>query len=303
MSTDPRDWDAATYDRIADPMTRWGAGVLERLELGGDETVLDAGCGSGRVTELLLGRLPRGHVVAVDAAPSMVAEARRRLARFGDRVSIVEADLLALSPAVLGDRAPVDAVLSTATFHWVLDHDRLFANLASVMRPGAVLEADLCELTPADLGGRAPVDAVLSTATFHWILDHDRLFANLAAVMRPGAALEAQCGAAGNIERLLAAVRAAGMERAGTWLYATPEDTRARLERAGFDHIAVWTHPEPTPLAPGEELETYLGTVCLRAHVAPLGAAERAAVLRRVARAMPEPVIDYVRLNISARRA
>ena len=253
MSTDPRDWDAATYDRIADPMTRWGAGVLERLELGGDETVLDAGCGSGRVTELLLGRLPRGHVVAVDAAPSMVAEARRRLARHGAQVS--------------------------------------------------VLEADLCELTPADLGGRAPVDAVLSTATFHWILDHDRLFANLAAVMRPGAALEAQCGAAGNIERLLAAVRAAGMERAGTWLYATPEDTRARLERAGFDHIAVWTHPEPTPLAPGEELETYLGTVCLRAHVAPLGAAERAAVLRRVARAMPEPVIDYVRLNISARRA
>ena len=56
----PRDWDAATYDRVADPMTRWGAGVLDRLPLRGDERVLDAGCGSGRVTELLAERLPRG---------------------------------------------------------------------------------------------------------------------------------------------------------------------------------------------------------------------------------------------------
>src|SRR5436305_5163708 len=88
-----RDWDGATYDRIADPMTRWGASVLERLPLHGDETVLDAGCGSGRVTEQLLERLPAGRVVAVDAAPSMLVEARRRLARFGERVWFVECDL------------------------------------------------------------------------------------------------------------------------------------------------------------------------------------------------------------------
>ena len=76
----PADWDAATYDRIADPMTRWGARVLERLPLVGDETVLDAGCGSGRVTELLVRRLPRGCVVALDASPAMLARARERLA-------------------------------------------------------------------------------------------------------------------------------------------------------------------------------------------------------------------------------
>jgi trans-aconitate 2-methyltransferase len=248
----PGDWDASTYDRIADPMTRWGANVLERLELAGDEVVLDAGCGSGRVTELLLERLPAGHVVALDAAPSMLAEARRRLARFGDRVNFAQTDLL--------------------------------------------------ELSPATLGGHAPVDAVLSTATFHWVLDHDRLFANLAGVMRPGAQLVAQCGAAGNIATLLEAVRSVGAERAGTWLYATGDDTRARLERAGFDHIEVWTHPEPTPLEPGDELETYLETVCLRVHVADMAPDERRTFLRQVAAALPEPVIDYVRLNIVARR-
>ena len=89
------DWDARTYDRIADPMTRWGATVLDRLPLEGDERVLDAGCGSGRVTELLLERLPRGHVVALDGSAAMIDEARRRLAPAAveDRVSFVVADL------------------------------------------------------------------------------------------------------------------------------------------------------------------------------------------------------------------
>ena len=79
--------------------------------------------------------------------------------------------------------------------------------------------------------------------------------------------LAAQCGAAGNIAGLIEAVRSTGSERTGAWYYATPEDTRARLERAGFEDVEVWTHPEPTRLAEGRELETYLETVCLRTHV------------------------------------
>jgi trans-aconitate 2-methyltransferase len=134
----PHDWDGASYDRVAHPMTRWGSSVLDRLLLRGDETVLDAGCGSGRVTEQLVERLPGGHVVALDASPSMVEAARERLGRFGDRVSFVVADLG--HPLSMGD-ASVDAILSTATFHWVPDHDALFAILARVLRPGGRLVA------------------------------------------------------------------------------------------------------------------------------------------------------------------
>ncbi|HEV7399546.1 MAG TPA: methyltransferase domain-containing protein [Solirubrobacterales bacterium] len=133
MNTGPREWDAKTYDAISDPQFNWGMEVLGRLELSGDETVLDAGCGSGRVTEELLKRLPSGRMIAVDGSEAMIAAARERL---GDRASYVVADL---SELVVEE--PVDLVFSTATFHWILDHDRLFARLRAALRPGGRLVA------------------------------------------------------------------------------------------------------------------------------------------------------------------
>jgi trans-aconitate 2-methyltransferase len=129
----PRDWDAATYERVAAPLTAMGTDVLDRLVLRGDETVLDAGCGTGNVTRALCERLPEGRVIAVDAAPSMVEQARAVLP---PRVEVRRADLLELEVA-----EPVDAVFSTATFHWIGDHDRLFGRLHGVLRTGGRLVA------------------------------------------------------------------------------------------------------------------------------------------------------------------
>lgn len=156
----PRDWDAETYDRVANPMTTWGAAVLNRLPLRGDERVMDAGCGSGRVTELLAERLPRGSVVAVDGSPSMIEQARSRLVRFGPRIDFLVADLG--RPIPLAE--PVDAVLSTATFHWVPDHDALFHNLAAVLRPRGRLVAQC-----GGAGNIASVQGVLATIGDGWL--------------------------------------------------------------------------------------------------------------------------------------
>lgn len=156
----PRDWDARAYDRVADPMTRWGAVVLDRLPLAGDETVLDAGCGSGRVTELLAVRLPRGRVVALDGSAAMIEAARERLAPFGERVEYVVADLA--RPLRLS--GPVDAILSTATFHWVPDHDALFPNLGAVLRPGGWLVAQC-----GGVGNIASIQRVLTSLGDGWL--------------------------------------------------------------------------------------------------------------------------------------
>ncbi|WP_372791576.1 trans-aconitate 2-methyltransferase [Paraconexibacter sp.] len=130
-----RDWDGATYDRISAPMEAMGLAVLERLDLRGDETVVDAGCGSGRVTQALIARLPRGHVIGIDGSEDMLTAARRRL---GPDADIRVQDLVDLD---LGDDAPVDAILSTATFHWIADHPRLFARLRGALKDGGRLVA------------------------------------------------------------------------------------------------------------------------------------------------------------------
>jgi trans-aconitate 2-methyltransferase len=129
----PREWNAPSYERVSAPLEAMGRDVLDRLDLTGDERVLDAGCGTGRVTAALVERLPRGEVVAVDGSQAMVDETRARL---GDAAEVFAADLLDLRL----DR-PVDAILSTATFHWIGDHDTLFARLHAALKPGGRLIA------------------------------------------------------------------------------------------------------------------------------------------------------------------
>ena len=248
----PRDWDAATYDRVAEIQERWAREVLERLELEGEETVLDAGCGSGRVTRLLVERLPRGRVIGVDASSAMIDKARERL---GDGVELIVSDLLDLE----------------------LDD--------------------------------APVDAVFSNATFHWILDHRRLFERLHSLLRPGGALEAQCGGIGNVEDFLNSLESVnGDERfapylrgiASTWNFASPGDTEIRLRGAGFEVAGVWLDERrETPSEP----RGFLEAVCLGAHLDRLPEPLRAPYVDAVLEVIPRPLtLDYVRLNISARR-
>lgn len=141
----PADWDADTYSRVATPQREWSGAVLDRLVLRGDETVVDAGCGSGNVTEDLLARLPDGRVIGIDGSPSMVEKAAARL---GDdpRATFTCQDLTDLEL-----EQQVDHVFSNATFHWIDDHDQLFRSLAGVTRPGGSLVAQC--------GGRGNVAA------------------------------------------------------------------------------------------------------------------------------------------------
>ncbi len=256
----PHEWNAKEYERLGDPMTRWGGQVLERLQLHGDETVLDGGCGTGRVTEQLLAKLPRGKVIGADASSKMIEQARERFA--GDpQVSLLVADLTTI---------------------------------------------ELPE----------PVDAILSTATFHWIKDHDKLFAQLAKILKPGGQLVAQCGGATNIAGVMEAIEEIMHSSTYTaafdgwhspWLYATPEETKERLTRAGFADIHTWLTPEPTELSSREHLVDYLLTIVLGQHVLKLPADQHrpfaeAATDARLRR-FGQPQIDYVRLNIVARKS
>jgi trans-aconitate 2-methyltransferase len=255
------DWDAKTYDRLAAPQEEWAQGVLDRLPIEGDETVLDAGCGSGRVTRHLLKRLPEGRVIGVDGSPSMIETARENLEGYGDRFRAVNSDLLELSPKLLGEEAGVETV-----------------------------------------------DAAFSNATFHWIGDHERLFRALFSVLRPGGQLSAQCGGTGNVEQWVQAVLQASAEEPYAehlgdfhpWNFVSPEETEERLVAAGFDDVRCWLL-ELTPYEPPDPRD-FVAVVGLAAHHERLPENLREPFVDAVLDELDAPVVDYVRLNILARR-
>jgi trans-aconitate 2-methyltransferase len=214
-----RQWDGRSYDRISGPIKALGQAVLERLRLRGDETVLDAGCGSGRLTEELMRRVPRGCVIAVDVSDSMLAAARERL---GPGADIRRADLLQLE---LGE--PVDVIFSTATFHWIADHDALFRSLRGALAPGGRLIAQCGgEGNLTSLRGR--VAAVMERAPY------TESFAGFRAPWH-------YAGPAETRARLLAA----GFATAECWLADAP--TRPEHAREFLQTIVIGPHVEHLP--------------------------------------------------------
>lgn len=126
------DWDAAQYHRLSDPQHGWGIRVLDRLKPRAGERILDIGCGTGRLTSAIAARAPGCEVVATDRSWTMLQQAQ---SHYDDVAAFAQADGAALPfcPATF------DAVFSTATFHWIKDHDRLFAGIHRVLRPGGRL--------------------------------------------------------------------------------------------------------------------------------------------------------------------
>ncbi len=217
--SDARDWDAASYDRVSDPQLGWAREQLERLKLTGDEVVADAGCGSGRVTALLVDLVPRGRVYAVDVAPSMVQHTASAL---GDRVTALCQDLVELSLP-----EPVDAVFSNATFHWIHDHDGLFAALHRALKPGGQLVAQC--------GGKGNIDAFRTLADD---VAGEEPFAPYFADWKRPWNYATDTKTAERLER-------AGFSEVRTWLEpksVTPADPRAFIQT-----VCLVRHLDPLP--------------------------------------------------------
>jgi len=255
-----REWNATEYEEISSPQTRWGAEVIGRAELRGDEAVLDAGCGTGKVTELLLERLPRGTVLAVDGSWAMVEAARARFA--GEpRVRVEHQDLLELQVA-----EPVDLVFSTATFHWIKDHDRLFDRLARAIRPGGRLVVQC--------GGEGNISrATRATAE---VMRQERF--------RPyfeGWSDDKNYAGADATKRRL---EAAGFVEVQTWTHDEPTPFPSVEELARFlETVVLGGHMERLPEGEREPFAF--------------------AVAEGVAEFGQPPVLDYVRLNMAATRS
>jgi len=263
-----REWNSEAYHRLSGPQVSWGKKVLSRLRLRGDEAVLDAGCGTGRLTAELLDALPRGRVVGVDLSQNMLRSAREHLAHFKHHANqvpnlvpnLVLCDLLRL-PFV----ACFDGIVSTAAFHWVLDHDRLFANLCRALVPGGWLEAQ-CGGGPNVVSLRKRVDELTATPKF--------------------------------------AAFFAGFRE--LWLFQDAEGSAQTLLRAGFVEVETSIEPAPTILDSAEQYNEFVRNIILRRHLEnipseQLRAEFMAELTDRASADTPPFSLDYWRLNLSGR--
>jgi trans-aconitate 2-methyltransferase len=256
-SSGAAEWDASEYHQLSDPQVAWGRRVLARLDLRGDEGVLDAGCGTGRLTLELADALPLGRVICLDWSTRMLEQARETLRNV--RACFVRARL----PSI-------------------------------------------------PFGSH--VDAVFSTATFHWVRDHPALFREIYRTLRPGGRLVAQCGGAGNLDRLHARARLLMAQRpfapsfAGwipPWEFADGETTAARLAAAGFERIETGLEEALTVLPDAPRYGAFLRTVVLRDHLSyiaepDLREAFISALVRQAEDDDPPFSLDYWRLNLAA---
>ncbi len=138
----PAAWDGAAYDDVAEVQERWGRAVIGRNAWRGDEVVLDAGCGSGRLIAALLERIPHGRLVCLDRDGSMLEAARRRVQALAPQISVAVTggDLKALEQTALAPES-FDVVFSNAALHWIRNKQLAFAGMIRLMKPGARLTA------------------------------------------------------------------------------------------------------------------------------------------------------------------
>ncbi|MGH6798664.1 MAG: class I SAM-dependent methyltransferase, partial [Roseiarcus sp.] len=189
-------------------------------------------------------------------------------------------DLLAARPGErildlgCGDGALTEKIASLAT---VLGVDGSADQVAAARARGLV--ARVMDGTRLAFDGE--FDAVFSNAALHWMRDPDAVIDGVWRALKPGGRFIAECGGAGNVAAIIAALMTALARRgidgqaAMPWYFPAPEEYGARLERRGFVMETLVLIPRPTPL-PGA-LGAWLDTFA-ESFLAAVPAAERPAV-------------------------
>jgi trans-aconitate 2-methyltransferase len=133
--TKPIAWDAADYAANSVVQQTWARELIAKLNLRGDEHILDVGCGDGKVTAEIARAVPRGSVTGADASPPMIEFAKKNFpakAFPNLRFRVMDARNIKF------DRQ-FDLVFSNAALHWVDDHAAILRGASAVLKPGGGL--------------------------------------------------------------------------------------------------------------------------------------------------------------------
>lgn len=121
-------WNAEDYAKNSSAQELWANELISNLSLKGSESLLDIGCGDGRITDVIARRLPSGFVVGIDSSESMIELASRSFTRNNLVFYTMGATDIHLDKTF-------DIAFSNATLHWVKDHQTVLSNLKTYLNP------------------------------------------------------------------------------------------------------------------------------------------------------------------------
>ena len=129
------EWDPADYAAHSAAQLAWARELIAKLDLRGNERVLDVGCGDGKVTAEIAGALPRGEIIGVDSSPEMIRFAGATF----PQSKFPNLEFQRMDARELHFRQPFDILFSNATLHWVDDHPAFLRGAGACLKPGGRL--------------------------------------------------------------------------------------------------------------------------------------------------------------------
>ncbi len=143
------DWNADDYCQHSTAQQSWARELIGKLELRGDEHILDVGCGDGKITAEIASCVPHGSVTGIDNSSAMIDLARQHYPVSQHQnlsFSLVDA-------AELNFVKQFDIIFSNAVLHWIHDHTPVLAGIYKALVPGGRILLQM--------GGRGNADGIL----------------------------------------------------------------------------------------------------------------------------------------------
>jgi trans-aconitate 2-methyltransferase len=128
-------WNPEDYAQHSDAQLKWARELRSRLNLRGDESLLDVGCGDGKITADFAKTIANGRVIGVDSSPEMVNYASQTY----PTSQYPNLQFLCMDARSLVLAETFDVVFSNATLHWVPDHVAFLTGVAQILKPGGKL--------------------------------------------------------------------------------------------------------------------------------------------------------------------
>lgn len=136
--------DAAFYNNHSQQQWDVAFEALEKIEFHGSEAVLDIGCGSGKITANIAGRVGNGSILGLDLSEGMIAFAQKTYQPFYANLSFVRDDILTFNSS-----SNFDCIFSSSSLHWILDHQPLLARVYDLLKDqGSILFTIPCTPLP-----------------------------------------------------------------------------------------------------------------------------------------------------------